>query len=314
MAGSNKLQFGYLHYNLGLLAHQLGRKKEARHEYERALELFQQQRKRNEDMAAKIPIPAFANPLDEQTAFRAAEAIASGLLQAAPPELGNAEVIVRDCLRLQIAGCLATVGNRTRVEVATASEFTVAATDYLVEGWNALATHRYRVAVALLRPTLESCLYAMAPFLFEDFVDSWIREALRPGTVHKIVNQLKKKVGAAWPDSLEHRWRHFNTLAHCNVNTIRGSAAPVTVLESGEKGQAVSIGGAVYLDESARSLAVLYSDLSRQALIVQSLCVVAPRERFPRWYEKFEILVPQMKQPILRQSEAPINALDRSAG
>ena len=266
-----------------------------------------------------MPTHAFVNPLDERTAFVVAADIASALLRPAPVELQETEATVRDCLRLQIAGCLATVGKRTRVEHAAAAEFSVAATDYLVEGWNAVATHRYRVAVALLRPTLESCLYAMAPFLFVDFVESWAGEALRPGTVHKIVGQLKKKVGAAWSDSLERRWKHFNTLAHCNFNTIRGSSAPVTVVQSGEKGNAVSIGGSVYLDESARSLATMYLDMCRQTLIVQSLCIVSPREKFPEWYDKLEVLVPQMKRPIMAPDKVPNTALhtdapDRRAG
>jgi len=47
MAG-NEQQTGYLHYNLGLLAHQLGQRKEAQREYEIALKLFLDQKAQEE--------------------------------------------------------------------------------------------------------------------------------------------------------------------------------------------------------------------------------------------------------------------------
>ena len=107
VATSNKLQFGYLHYNLGLLAHQLGRKKEARREYERALELFQQQRKRNEDMAAKLN--SDGNSDDAQAALARARIFirdeaeaynALGALSASQGKTKEAEQAYKDALEL----------------------------------------------------------------------------------------------------------------------------------------------------------------------------------------------------------------------
>ena len=44
IARAGDQQTGYLHHNLGLLAHQLGKRKEAQIEYETALKLFQEQK------------------------------------------------------------------------------------------------------------------------------------------------------------------------------------------------------------------------------------------------------------------------------
>jgi tetratricopeptide (TPR) repeat protein len=50
----NGLKPGYLHYNLGLLEHQLGSKKEAQQEYQAALALFREQKGLNRQRASQL--------------------------------------------------------------------------------------------------------------------------------------------------------------------------------------------------------------------------------------------------------------------
>jgi tetratricopeptide (TPR) repeat protein len=66
-------QTGYLHYNLGLLAHQLGQKKEAEKEYETALKLFEDQMKMEESRNAPERVTVFKN--DAAQAYNALGAL-----------------------------------------------------------------------------------------------------------------------------------------------------------------------------------------------------------------------------------------------
>jgi tetratricopeptide (TPR) repeat protein len=66
-------QTGYLHYNLGLLAHQLGQKKEAESEYKTALKLFTDQTAREEARNAPERAAVFRN--DAAQAYNALGAL-----------------------------------------------------------------------------------------------------------------------------------------------------------------------------------------------------------------------------------------------
>jgi tetratricopeptide (TPR) repeat protein len=65
IAKAGDQQTGYLHYNLGLLAHQLGQRKEAQREYETALRLFEEQMAREEARNAPERAVVFKNDAAE---------------------------------------------------------------------------------------------------------------------------------------------------------------------------------------------------------------------------------------------------------
>jgi tetratricopeptide (TPR) repeat protein len=65
IARAGDQQTGYLHYNLGLLAHELGKRKEAQTEYETALKLFQDQMAREEGRNAPERAVVFKNDAAE---------------------------------------------------------------------------------------------------------------------------------------------------------------------------------------------------------------------------------------------------------
>jgi tetratricopeptide (TPR) repeat protein len=107
VADANKLEFGYLHYNLGLLAHQLGHKKEAMGEYERALLLFQQQQHQNEQRAHELQ--AQSNEEEAQAALARASVFmrdeaeaynAIGALCASQGKKQRAEEAYNEALKL----------------------------------------------------------------------------------------------------------------------------------------------------------------------------------------------------------------------
>ena len=53
-AWSSNHRFGYLYYNLGLLAHELGHRKDAEQQYREALELFETEAKTSREQAARL--------------------------------------------------------------------------------------------------------------------------------------------------------------------------------------------------------------------------------------------------------------------
>ena len=69
-------QTGYLHYNLGLLAHQLGKRKEAELEYQTARQLFENQAKQEEGRNAPERAVVFRN--DAAEAYNALGALWAG--------------------------------------------------------------------------------------------------------------------------------------------------------------------------------------------------------------------------------------------
>jgi tetratricopeptide (TPR) repeat protein len=73
IAKAGDQQTGYLHYNLGLLAHQLGQKKEAEREYKMALQLFTDQTTREQERDAPERAAVFRN--DAAQAYNALGAL-----------------------------------------------------------------------------------------------------------------------------------------------------------------------------------------------------------------------------------------------
>lgn len=230
--------------------------------------------------------------LDEGEAFKFAEAYCAEQLLPALPLAAKWEPRFRESLALQVAGYVLRAGDELPRDQWLAATLGMSTLEVEIEGWNALLRHRYRVAMALLRLVVESALYMQGCAVLPDLVESWFTAHLGPGTVGKILTALRPKLGEKWTAALKSNWDTLNELAHSNLfPTLIISVDALSHQRRTVLG--LPLGGGVVKDDVARALCQVYAAIARDTLIAQMLCVVAPRDRYPQWHERFERFLEQ---------------------
>jgi len=225
-------------------------------------------------------------PLDENEALGVAANLCDATLSPASGPLAPWDARFRECLTLQIAGYLLRAGEHLPRPQWLAASLGMSTLELQIEGWKALLEYKYRVALVVLRPVFESTLYAQACFVIPSFVEEWFRETLKIGTVSKILQALRPKLGEPWVNSLKSNWDTLNELSHANLFPTLAASIPTAT--GGINTLGLPLTGGLANEELAGALGRVYVEIAKGALVAQGLCVVSPRDKYPVWYGRHD--------------------------
>lgn len=225
-------------------------------------------------------------PLEENEALRMAADLCDATLSPASRPLAPWDARFRECLTLQVAGYLLRAGEHLPRPQWLASSLGMSTLELQIEGWKALVERKYRVALVVLRPVFESTLYAQACFVIPTFVDDWFHETLKIGTVPKILQALRPKLGERWVNNLKSNWDALNELSHANLFPTLAASIPSAT--DGIKTLGLPLTGGLANEELAAALGKVYGEVAKGALVAQGLCVVSPRDEYPVWYVRHD--------------------------
>jgi hypothetical protein len=233
---------------------------------------------------------AINSPVNEKEAIKAAKQWCNSALLQIDEKLSKEQITFKQTLYLQFAGYLLRAQDELPREQWLAANLGMSTIEFQVEGWNELCRNRYRVSFALLRPIFEASIYTMACAVVPSFVEQWYNNQLKRGTIQNIFKALLPKMGEGWIQALKKKWDMLNEVAHANLfpsqavwvraNSVSGLEAP-----------AIPVFGGIFKEETARYLSSLYCEISKDALVAQGLCIVAPREDYPLWYQNHDRVV-----------------------
>jgi hypothetical protein len=230
------------------------------------------------------------SPVSEKEAIKAAKHWCNSALLQINENLCKEEVNFKQTLSLQFAGYLLRAQNVLQREQWLAANLGMSTIEFQVEGWNELCRNRYRVSFVLLRPIFEASIYTMACAVVPTFTKQWFNNQIKPGTVPNVLKALKPKMGDDWTQALRRKWAMLNEVTHANLFPNQAVWVQQNSV-SGHEVPGIPMFGGIFQEKTACYLASLYCEISRDALIAQGLCIVAPREDYPLWYRNHDRVV-----------------------